>query len=90
MRLLRIHVREAEPYPIDSMGEEGWQSLGEAVGAEADTVASDAGSDLLESPSDEHRAMLREQVFQAAMRDLRATGMYRDPSGIRWTLENSP
>ena len=90
-RLLRINHPDcrADPYPIRSLDGEGFGSLAEAVGQEADVIAGDAGSDLLESPSDEHRAILREQVFEDAMRELRASGTYRDPFGIRWTLETS-
>lgn len=81
MRLLRIHQREAEPYDLDVV------ELADAIESEADTIASDAGSDLLDDPGEEARAELRERVQREALRALEAKGEYRDPTGVRWTLE---
>jgi hypothetical protein len=48
--MLRVHVPGAEP---DEIGDEIWQtSLAEAIAAEAEAIAENAGADLLESPSD--------------------------------------
>ena len=52
--ILRVHVAGAEPYRI---GDEIWeQSLDETIRFEASIIAQDAASDLLESPSQKHRA----------------------------------
>ena len=45
--ILHVHLPGAEPYEV---GDEIWQqSLAEAIPAEAQIIADDAGADLLES-----------------------------------------
>lgn len=86
MLQLTIHTADAvnDPYVLEHA-----DALLEAITAEAEIVASDAGSDLLESPAQHHRDVLRDQIIAAASRELRAAGdAYRDPVGVRWTLED--
>jgi hypothetical protein len=85
MRLI-IHVPEAEPYDL---GDSWRYTIAAAIEAEADIVASDAGSDLLESPAEHHRSQLRERVVREATARLRKAGdEYMDPGGVRWSLED--
>lgn len=52
--IVRIHVQGGSDYDI---GDEIWQqSLLEALTAEAETIAGYAGSDVLASPDQPHRA----------------------------------
>jgi hypothetical protein len=79
---LQIRHPDAEPYDLDDL-----TTLADAIEAEADVVASDAGSDQLEAPTQECRDKLKEQVIRDATRALRAPGdTYRDPLGIVWEL----
>lgn len=83
--ILRVHVQGAQHYDV---GDEIWrQSLAEAITAEADTIAGYAGSDLLESPDQQHRDALRDQIIAemtAALVD--AGDEYRAPDGVRYSL----
>jgi hypothetical protein len=83
--ILRIHVEGASHYEV---GDEIWQQpLAEAITTEADTIAGYAGSDLLESPDEEHRDMLRDQIIAEMTAALVDVGdEYRAPDGIRYSL----
>ena len=87
--ILHVRVTGAEPYEI---GEEIWQqSLAEAIAAEAQTVADDAGADLLEDNTEASRNELRDQVIADMTRALvRAGDTYRAPDGVRYSLTRSP
>lgn len=78
---LNIHHPDADPYEITDLC-----TLEDAVTAEADTIASQAGSDLLAEPTEAERDVLRERVVAEALASLRTTGEYRDPLGVLWTL----
>jgi hypothetical protein len=79
---LKIRHPDAEPYKLDDL-----TTLAGAIEAEADVIANDAGSDLLEAPTQECRDILRGQVIRDATRALRGPGdTYRDPLGIVWEL----
>jgi hypothetical protein len=63
MMVLNVHVRGATSYEI---GDEMWQeSLADAIRAEAESIAADAGADLLESPDQAHRDALRDRLTVA-------------------------
>ena len=87
--ILHVRVTGAEPYEI---GEEIWQqSLAEAIAAEAQTVADNAGADLLEDNTEASRNELRDQVIADMTRALRRAGdTYRAPDGVRYSLTRSP
>ena len=87
--ILHVRVTGAEPYEI---GEEIWQqSLAEAIAAEAQTVADDAGADLLEDNTEASRNELRDQVIADMTRALvRAGDTYRAPDDVRYSLTRSP
>lgn len=58
--ILKVHVQGAACYDV---GEEIWQeSLAAAISAEAETIAGYAGSELLESPDQAHRDVLRDRI----------------------------
>ncbi len=84
--ILKVHVPGAIPYAI---GEEIWQQpLEDAIGAEAQTVADDAGSDLIESPDPADRDQLRARVIAEMTRALVRVGdTYRAPDGVLYSLE---
>lgn len=83
---LRIHHPDATPYVVGGFYAD-W-TLEDAIAAEADNVASMAGSDELEDGTEEARDALRAKVIADATRALRGAGAsYRDPLGIRWSLE---
>ena len=86
---LHVHVPGAEPYEI---GDEIWQqSLDEAIAAEAQTIADDAGADLLEDYTEASRNQLRDQVIADMTRALQRAGdTYRAPDGVRYSLTRSP
>ena len=83
--ILRIHVEGARHYDV---GEEIWQQpLAEAITTEADTIAGYAGSDLLESPDQEHRDALRDQIIAEMTASLVDVGdEYRAPDGVQYSL----
>jgi len=85
---VHVHVPGAEPYEI---GEEIWQqSLAEAIASEAQTIAEDAGADLLEDNSEASRNQLRDQVIADMTRALvRAGDTYSAPDGVRYSLTRS-
>ncbi len=75
----------AELYEI---GDEIWQqSLAEAIAAEAQTIAEDAGAGLLEDSSEASHNRLRDQVITDMTRALaRAGDTCRAPDGVRYSL----
>lgn len=83
--ILRPHVHDAEPWRLDGvLG----LTLEEAIREAAEQTASDAGSDLLESPSEEHRAIFRDHMVEDMTRALReAPHVYRAPDGVLYSLE---
>lgn len=73
---------EAEPYPIDDRA-----ALVEAVEEEAGKIAADAGSDLLESPSESHRELLKKQLVKDMLSRLWQAGdFYKAPDGTLYRL----
>lgn len=87
--MLKIHLHGAEPYEI---GPEIWQQpLAGAIRAEAETIAADAGPDLLESPDQKHRDQLRDRIIAEMTEALRQTeDTYTAPDGGRYSLIESP
>ena len=87
--ILRVHLAGAEPYRI---GDEIWeQSLDEAIRFEASIIAQDAGSDLLQSPSQAHREQLRDQLIAEMTAALTQPGdSYQAPDGVRYSLTFAP
>jgi hypothetical protein len=87
--MLRVHLPGAEPYEI---GDEIWQpSLAQAMTAEAEVIAQNAGAALLESPSDAHREQLRDPVVAEMTAALTRPGdRYRAPDGARYSLTTRP
>jgi len=87
--LLRIYVPGTASYEI---GDEIWQqSLADAIAAEADSIACDAGSDPLESPASDHRERLWNQLVAEMTAALVAVGdRYRAPDGVLYSLEAQP
>jgi hypothetical protein len=87
--MLKIHLHGAEPYEI---GPEIWQQpLADAIRAEAETIAADAGSDQLESPEQKHRDQLRDRIIAEMTEALRQTeDTYTAPDGVRYSLIESP
>jgi hypothetical protein len=83
--ILRVHVPGAHDYEI---GDEIWQvSLADAIGAEADTIAGNAGAELLEAPDQEHRDALRDRIVAEMTSTLVSVGdRYRAPDGVIYTL----
>lgn len=92
MRRLTIHHPDSrdEPYEIHDLGQSGPASLGEAIRAEAEIVASDCerpvtlAGQTFDGPA--CGADIEHAVFQAAYRRLLLGGEYTDPMGVRWTL----
>lgn len=83
--LLGFNVHDSEPYEI---GDEPWQhTIDDVIEREAENVLSEAGSDVLEEPTDECYDALRERVIEEARNALREPGdTYKDPIGVTWTL----
>jgi len=60
--ILKVHVHGARSYTV---GDEIWhESLADATIAEAETIATYAGCDLLGSPARAHRAALRDRIIR--------------------------
>ena len=87
--MLKIHLPGAEPYEI---GPEIWQQpLADAIRAEAETIAGDAGSDLLESPDQKYRDQLRDRIIaDMTMALTQIDDTYTAPDGVRYSLIKSP
>lgn len=70
-----------EPYNLDLY------DLDDAIRDEADTIALDAGSDLLEEGTEECRQLLRDQLVTDMIRALRGPGdVFRAPDGTRYAI----
>lgn len=88
--LLKAHVWGAEPWYIEDPDHLSC-TLDEAIAEAADQTASDAGSELLESPEqwcrDEFKRMMV-ATMGSALRDVGDS--YKAPDGVLYTLEDSP
>jgi hypothetical protein len=86
--ILRVHVPRAHDYEV---GDEIWQvSLADAIGAEAETIAGNAGAELLEAPDREHRDVLRDRIVAEMTSALVSIGdRYRAPDGVFCTWPTS-
>jgi hypothetical protein len=86
--ILQVHVPGAEPYKI---GDEIWQqSLGDAIRAEAETIADYAGPDLLRLSGHAGRLALRDRIVAEMTVALRQIGdTYTSPDGVVHTLTDS-
>ena len=83
--ILKVHLQGAAFYDV---GDEIWhESLADAIQAEAETIASSAGSDLLESPGQAHRDALRDWIVDGMTSALVSVGdSYRAPDGVLYSL----
>jgi len=83
--ILKVHVDGAASYDV---GDEIWQeSLADAIHAEAETIASYAGSDLLQSPDQAQRNALCHRVVGEMTAALVSVGdRYRAPEGVFYSL----
>ena len=83
--ILKVHLQGAASYDV---GDEIWhESLADAIHAEAETIASFAGSDLLESPGQAHRDALRDRIVDGMTSALVSVGdRYRAPDGVLYSL----
>jgi hypothetical protein len=86
---LRVHVPGAESYPL---GDEIWEvAIDEAIAQEADTIAADAGAELLAEPTEACREQLRQRVIEEMTAALVAAGdSYTGPGGVRYSLAAEP
>jgi hypothetical protein len=89
MMVLNIHVPGATPYEI---GDEIWQeSLTDAIRAEAEIIAAYAGADLLESPDQAHRDVLRNRLIVEMTAALAEVGdQHRSLDGVLYSLTEAP
>jgi hypothetical protein len=87
--VLNVHVRGATSYEV---GDEIWQeSLADAIRAEAESIAADAGADLLESPDQAHRDALRDRLTVAMTAALaQIEDQYTSPDGVLYSLSEAP
>lgn len=87
--VLKVHVQGARSYTV---GDEIWhESLADAIIAEAETIATYAGCDLLESPGQAHRAALRGRIAHEMTSALVSIGdEYRAPDGVLYSLIDEP
>ena len=83
--IFAVHVQGAASYDV---GDEIWQvSLADAVNAEAETIAGDAGADRLQSPDQTHRNALRDRIVGEMTSALVSVGdRYRAPDGVLYSL----
>ncbi|MGI8863845.1 MAG: hypothetical protein ACR2JH_05510 [Solirubrobacteraceae bacterium] len=83
--ILKVHLDGAAYHDV---GDEIWhESLADAIQAEAETIASCAGSDLLQSPDQAHRNALRARIVGEMTAALGSIGdRYRAPDGVLYTL----
>lgn len=83
---LTIKAPGAEPWPLDDLNE-----LDDVIEREAQVIADDAGSDLLDDPGAAARAQLKRRVVLEANAALTKPGdTYTDPTGVVWVLEARP
>jgi hypothetical protein len=87
--ILKVQVHGARSYAV---GDEIWhESLVDAIIAEAETIATYAGCDLLESPARAHRAALRDRIIGEMTSALVSAGdEYRAPDGVLYSLIDEP
>ncbi len=88
--ILMLHLEGAVAYDV---GDEIWQlSLADAIHTEAESIAGDAGSDLLELPDQAHRDALHDRIVDQMTSALVSVGdRYRAPDGVLYALvEESP
>ena len=85
--ILKVHLQGAASYDV---GDEIWhESLADAIHAEAETIASYAGSDLLESPDQAHRDALRDRLVDEMTSALVSVGdRYGAPDGVLYSRSN--
>jgi hypothetical protein len=83
--ILKVHVPGAHRYEV---GDEIWhEPLPDAIRAEAEIVAEDAASDLLEPPEQSDREALRDRVIAEMTAPLIQVGdSYRAPDGVLYSL----
>lgn len=83
--ILKVHVDGAASYDV---GDEIWQeSLADAIHAEAETIASYVGSDLLLSPDQAQRNALRDRIVGEMTAALVSVGdRYRALDGVLCSL----
>jgi hypothetical protein len=83
--ILNVHLPGAHPYDV---GDEIWQEpLEDAIGAEAETIAENAGSELLARVDRAHRDALRARVIAEITEALARVGdQYRAPDGVLYSL----
>lgn len=83
--ILKIHVDGAASYGV---GDEIWQeTLADAIQAEAETIASYAGSDRLQSPDQAQRNALCDRIVgEMAAALVSVDDRYRAPDGVLYSL----
>jgi hypothetical protein len=83
--ILKVHLDGATSYGV---GDEIWQeSLAVAIHAEAETIASYGGSDLLQSSDQAQRNALRDRIVGEMTAALVSVGdRYRASDGVLYTL----
>ena len=83
--ILKVHLDGAASHDV---GDEIWQeSLADAIHAEAETIASYAGSDLLQSSDQAQRNALRDRIVGEMTAALVSVGdRYRAPDGVLYSL----
>ena len=83
--ILQVHLDGAASYGV---GDEIWQeSLADAIHAEAETIASYAGSDLLQSSDQAQRNTLRDRIVREMTAALVSAGdRYRAQDGVLYSL----
>jgi hypothetical protein len=87
--ILKVHLDGAASYDV---GNEIWhESLADAIHAEAETIASYAGSDLLQSSDQAHRNALRDRIVREMTAALVSVGdRYSAPDGVLYSLTEEP
>jgi hypothetical protein len=83
--ILKVHLDGAASYDV---GDEIWQeSLADAIRAEAETIASYARSDLLQSSDQAQRNALRDRIVGEMTAALVSAGdRYRAPDGVLYSM----
>jgi hypothetical protein len=83
--ILKVHLDGAASYDV---GDEIWhESLADAIHAEAETIASYAGSDLLRSSDQAQRNALRDRIVGEMTAALVSVGdRYGAPDGVLYSL----
>ena len=83
--ILNVHLDGSTSYDV---GDEIWQeSVADAIHTEAETIASYAGSDLLQSSDQAQRNALRDRIVGEMTAGLVSVGdRYRAPDGVLYSL----